>query len=106
MLAPLYTSHHTPQQACRQDEDYLERFVLPSALLLFLVVHHPGLQARWFNKPDVWTQLLRHLLRDAACRQALLKRSSGTAAAPAELMLVQLAAKLAEEVAASSAGQL
>jgi hypothetical protein len=52
----------------------------------------------WFNPPDVWVQLLRHLLRDAACRQALLKRSPAAAAAPAELMLAQLAVTLAEEL--------
>jgi hypothetical protein len=69
------------------------------------IVCCPCVQARWFSRPDVWAQLLRHLLRDAACRQALLNRSSGAAAAPAELMLMQLAASLAEEVAATTAGQ-
>jgi hypothetical protein len=39
-------------------------------------------------------------LQDAACRQALLARSSAAAAAPAELMLAQLAATIAEELAA------
>jgi hypothetical protein len=63
------------------------------------------LQARRFNPPDVWIQLLRLLLRDAACRQALLKHSPAAAAAPAELMLVQLAASLAEELAAATPGQ-
>jgi hypothetical protein len=59
-----------------------------------------ALQARSGNPPDVWIQLLRHLLQDAACRQALLARSSAAAAAPAELMLAQLAATIAEELAA------
>jgi hypothetical protein len=52
------------------------------------------------NPPDVWVQLLLELLRNAACRQALLKRSAAAAADPAELMLVQLAATLAEELSA------
>jgi hypothetical protein len=64
----------------------------------------PCPQAPPGNPPDVWIQLLRHfLLRDAACRQALLQRSPAAAAAPAELMLVQLAATLAEELAAARA---
>lgn len=59
------------------------------------------LQAREHNPPDVWIQLLRTLLKDAACRQALLQRSTAAAAAaPAELLLAQLAASLAEELAA------
>jgi hypothetical protein len=49
----------------------------------------------------VWIQLLRHFLKDGACRQALLKQSICTVAAPAELMLAQLAATVAEELAAS-----
>jgi hypothetical protein len=52
----------------------------------------------------VWIQLLRFYLRYPACRQALLSRSSGAAAAPAELMLAQLTATLAEELAASPYG--
>jgi hypothetical protein len=59
------------------------------------------LQARWFNPPDVWIQLLRYLLHDEACRKALLQHSSAAGAAPAELMLAQLAATLAEELEAS-----
>jgi hypothetical protein len=51
----------------------------------------------------VWIQLLGELLRfDFACRQALLERCSSAAAAPAELMLAQLAATLAEELASCS----
>jgi hypothetical protein len=64
----------------------------------------PDLQARPNNPPDVWVQLLRHLLHDADCRQALLKRSPTAAATPNELMLVQLAATLADELAAMSPG--
>jgi hypothetical protein len=63
-------------------------------------VFFTGVQARWCYPPDVYLQLLRRLLRDAACRQELLKRSGAAAAAPAELMLVQLAATLAGELAA------
>lgn len=54
----------------------------------------PCLQARCGTAPDVWMQLLRQLLRDVACRQAVLQRSTAAAAAPVELMLVQLAAEL------------
>jgi hypothetical protein len=59
-----------------------------------------GLQTRFGNPPDVWMQLLRHILKSPACRKALLACSSATATAPAELMLAQLAATLAEELAA------
>jgi hypothetical protein len=62
------------------------------------------LQASAPNPPDVWIQLLRHLLCDTECRKALLQRSNAAAAAPAELMLAQLAATLAEELAACLSG--
>jgi hypothetical protein len=60
-----------------------------------------AIQARWCSPPDIGSQLLCHLLRDAACRKALLQRSCGLAAAPAERMLAQVAASLAEELASS-----
>jgi hypothetical protein len=56
------------------------------------------LQAPRFKPPDVWFRLVRGLLRVPACRQALLKLSPAAAAAPAELMLAQLAATLAGEL--------
>jgi hypothetical protein len=59
------------------------------------------LQAPSGEAPNVWLQLLKDLLNDAACREALLKGSSGAAAAPAELMLAQLAAPLAGELTAT-----
>jgi hypothetical protein len=59
------------------------------------------LQAPFGNTPDVWIQLLREFLCAPSCRQALFNRSTGTAAAPAELMLAKLAAALAEELAAA-----
>lgn len=61
------------------------------------------MQAAPDNPPDVWVQLLHHLLRDATCRQALLQRSLAAATAFAELKLAQLAAKLAEELAVTAA---
>jgi hypothetical protein len=69
---------------------------------MYIVV---DLQARWSSPPDVGVQLLHHLLRDSGCRQALLTRSSGAAASPAECMLAQLAASLTEELAAHLPGQ-
>lgn len=58
-------------------------------------------KARCGGLSDVWVQLLHHLLRDAGCRQALLRCSCRATAAPAQLMLAQFAASLAEELAAS-----
>lgn len=61
-----------------------------------------GLQARLLNTPDVWINLLRELLHDKACRQALLKRSTEAVATPDEGMRLQLAVKLAERLAGAS----
>jgi hypothetical protein len=63
-----------------------------------------GLQAP--DPPDVWIQLLRHLLRDAACREALLERSRAaiaTSLAPAEFARVRLAVSLAGQLAQAAA---
>jgi hypothetical protein len=62
-----------------------------------------ALQAPRGNSPDVWKQLLRYLLCDAAFRQALLHDVSTAAAeAPSKLVVAQLAVTLAEELAALS----
>lgn len=79
------------------------RPVLLTADVMPPTCYYCALQARCGNPLDVWMQLLEGLLRDASCRQALLKHSSGAAAAPARLVLAQLAASLAKELAASAA---
>lgn len=62
-----------------------------------------ALQVCWFHPPDVWMQLLQHFLRDTSCRQALLGDTGSTAAPELALMMLgQLGAALAEELAASS----
>jgi hypothetical protein len=75
--------------------------LLPSLSCAAPCLPFPCLQARWFDPPDVWRQLLRHLLSDPACREVFLSSSPAPAAAPAELtMPAHVAAALDVEPAA------
>lgn len=66
----------------------------------------PSLQARCGDNPDGWTQLLRFLIRDAACRDAVHKLSLQPVATAAEHMRRQLATQLAEELSKLTVSQL
>lgn len=53
-----------------------------------------ALQAHWFNPPDVWSQLLRHL-QDVACGHTRCEGSSAATAEPlsdTKVLLAQLEA--------------
>jgi DNA-binding transcriptional LysR family regulator len=86
----------------------------PDPLTLHLVCFHPCLQARWFDPPDVCSQLLRHIcvlrvrdvanhwdavdLSDTAIEDAAAL-AAGVAAGVSAETIVQLAVSMAEMLA-------